>query len=332
MKSRLFGLFLVLQATMAWSGEPINLAAGNWPPFTSPDSGQQVATDLVSLALRKAGYDVSVESMEWHDAIAGVKASRYNGLVMTWRSTEREAFLLYSDPYIENRMLAVSLQSSGLSIASVADLADLRIAKGKDYAYGPELDQTRGKAVVYTNNEGESLLKLLDGEVDAIIIDDLSLRYRLRSLEPEQRGRLHVHAGQLAVLPSHLTLHKDYPKAAEIIAGFNKAISGMIADGTYNEVLKLPWIVTDTDDDGVSELITHGRGLDLTVPPQEGEYQLFESEPAIDMSPKRIYRVGNQQFDNWDDAKAAIIDQGQLRQGNRMIQENTYQIGVPLKN
>lgn len=332
MKNWLFSLLLCIVSVHAFAAEAtkIKLAAGNWPPFTSPSADEQVATDLVSLALRKAGYDVEVHAMEWHDAMEAVKAGEYDGFVMTWRTAEREAFLKYSDPYIENRMLAVSLMSRGFSINSLADLADKTIGKGEGYGYGEALDGLKGKGIVYSENEGESLNKLLAGDVDVIIIDDLSLRYRVRALTPEQQAQLHVHPAELAVLPSHMTLRKDMEGADEILAGFNKAISGMVADGTYNEVLKLPWIIADTDRDGVSEMVTHGRGLDLTVPPQEGEYQLFKEEPAVDFANRRVYRVGNQQFDNWDDARKAIIDQGQTREGDRMIQENTYQIGVPL--
>ena len=116
------------------------------------------------------------------------------------------------------------------------------------------------------------------------------------------------------------------------MAAFNRAIDTMVADGSYNEVLGVPWVVADTNKDGVGEYIPGRQALDLSAPPVDNHYQVFQPDPGLQLSTRRVYHVNGQQYDNWGDAKQAIIDDVQTQPGNRMIQDNRYQIGVPLKN
>ena len=103
-----------------------------------------------------------------------------------------------------------------------------------------------------------------------------------------------------------------------------------MADGSYNRILDLPWLVVDHDGDGVAEWVPDAARVDTGAPPADGHYQLTSPEPAFDFSQRRLYRVDGRQYDNWEDAKRAIIDESQTAPSDRMIQENRYEIGVPL--
>lgn len=329
MKYRVLALCLLLQAGFAWSSDDLQLATSEWPPFTGADSERHIAEDLVELALRKGGADFTVTVRPWNEALQGAKSGQYDGLVAAWHSAEREKTLRYSKPILENRILAVTLDARDLNIAAIADLQGKTVGKITGYTYGSELDAAATGKTVLLRDDRSAMAQLLNGAVDVVLVDDLSLRYLLREMPPEQQQRFRPHK-TLAVLNLHFVVSRQRADAEAIVSSFNRAIDDMVADGSYNEVLDLPWLVVDTDQDGVHEYIPGSQGLDLSAPPGDNHYQVFQSESQLDLSPRRVYRVGDQQYDNWQDAREAIIDESQTQPGDRMIQDNRYQIGVPL--
>lgn len=331
MKLKVLLLCLCLQPLLAWSSDTLRLATSEWPPFTGEASERKIAEDLVKLALTKAGWDIDISLKPWSEALHGAEDGDFDGLVVAWHAAEREQKLLFSEPILENRILAVTVESAGSTVSAIGELRDLRVGKISGYTYGEQLDDAVVAKTVLSPDDRQALQRLLKGDTDVLLIDDLSLRYLLPELPPEQRASLQ--SGKiLAVLSLHFALGKHRGDADTIIARFNQEISNMIADGTYSEVLGVPWLVADTDNDGVSEYIPGRQALDLSAPPADGHYEVFQPEPSLDMSPRRVYHVGGQQYDNWSDAKQAIIDEVQTEPSNRMIQDNRYQIGVPLKN
>lgn len=329
MKHLVCCLCLMLSSALVWGGEPLRLATSEWPPFTGQGSERRIAEDLVELALRNINTDFTVSQLPWSDALGGAESGSYDGLIVAWHTAERDKFLLFSRPILENRILAVSLDSAKFNVASIADLAGRRVGKIAGYTYGAKLDSATADNATLYKDDREAVQQLLAAEIDLILIDDLALRYLASELPEGQQAQLKSH-DTLVILDLHFVLSRELAGAESILAAFNSAIDTMVADGSYNQVLGLHWLIADTDRDGVEEYIVGPQALDLNLPPGDGQYQVFEQEAPVKTSGRRVYRVGNQQYDNWEDARGAIIDEAQQPPGNRMIQENRYQIGVPL--
>lgn len=330
MRCRVFLLCALLQPWLALAADELRLATSEWPPFTGKTSERHIAEDLVELALAQVGVDFTIAIEPWDVALAGVQDGRYDGLVAAWYSPGRARSLKYSKPILENRILPVTLEGSDPGVVSIADLAGKAVGLVAGYTYGEELDGAKKAGVVEYKNEKLALQHLLTGEVDVVLVDDLSLRYLLRDMTHEQMARFRPQR-ILAVLELHFVLNKTLANASAIISSFNRAIDTMVADGTYNRVLELSWVLADTDNDGIQEYIAHGeQATGLSPPHGDDHYQVYQDESQLDLSPRRVYRVGGQQYDSWDDAKEAIIDDYQTEPSDRMIQDNRYQIGVPL--
>ena len=324
---RLLIFCLCLQALPLLAEDSLHLAADDWPPFTGRASERRIAEDLVTVALRKSGHPVRVSLVPWDKALAGAESGQFDGLVAAWSTPARRKTLLFSKVILQNRIHAISLRERGFDIRTLADLRGKTVGKVAGYAYGESLDNIPVARTVLSGDDREAVSRLLAREVDLVLIDDLSLRYLLEELPVAQRSKIHAHA-QLAVLDLHFTLSRKRPDAATLMSAFNQAIREMMSDGTYNELLGLSWLLVDAD--GVQEFVAGSHGLDLTVPPDESSYAPVQPEKSYDFSTRTIYRVGGRQYDNWEDAKGAIIDDSQTRPTNRMIQENRYEIGVPL--
>ncbi|MCY4597979.1 MAG: transporter substrate-binding domain-containing protein [Bryobacterales bacterium] len=72
----------------------------------------------------------------------------FSGSAAFWKDTERERVLLYSQPYLENRLILVGRQGSDVSANSLADLAGKRIALVAGYAYGRRSRRGRDRSLL----------------------------------------------------------------------------------------------------------------------------------------------------------------------------------------
>ena len=90
----------------------LRLASDRWPPFTGEAGTQRVAIELVHTALDHAG----------------IRNATYDGSSAMWRSEKREQDLLFSEPYLENRLVLVGRKGSDVTAARMSDLAGKRVA------------------------------------------------------------------------------------------------------------------------------------------------------------------------------------------------------------
>ena len=186
-------------------------------------------------------------------------SGEFDGSAALWKDSERESVLIYSQPYLENRLILVGRQGSDVSAALLADLAGKRIALVAGYAYGEAVETTDGPIIVGSNSEENSVAKLLKGNVDYTLMDDLVIQYLISNHAEFARTRLAFGSAPLLIRSLHLAVRRSLPDAESIISRFNAAILGMIADRSYHRLLHLDWIRADVDGDGLREYVPPRR-------------------------------------------------------------------------
>jgi polar amino acid transport system substrate-binding protein len=250
------------------SGVQLHLASSVWAPFTDVDGKPHVALDVVHEALHRSNVGFDTKILDFADAIEGIREARFDGSEALWKTAEREKFLLYSDAYLENRLVLLARVGTDVSAKKLADLAGKKVGLVRSYAYGPEVDGVSGVDFARNADEPTNLKALLKGELDYILVDELVV-HRLFA-DQKEKAELLLTAGQTPILIRglHFGLRKDLPGAAEIIASFNQAILALARDGTYNHLLGVNWIAADTDQDGNPELVAHGKQVGAAPPAQ----------------------------------------------------------------
>ena len=214
------------------------------------------------------------------------------------KDTERERALIYSQPYLENRLILVGRQGSDVSATTLADLAGKRIALVAGYAYGEAVETTAGPIFVDSHSPEDSVARLLNGEADYTLMDDLVIQHLIRNHADEARTRLAFGSTPLLIRSLHLAVRRSLPDAESIISGFNDELVGMIVDGSYHNHLGLHWIRADVDGDGLSEYVPHD---DRTSPrPPEDSYVLFATgSPIIESSGTRRFYFDGNVYEGW---------------------------------
>ena len=282
----------------AAEGRQLHFVSTAWSPFTNVLGQPRFALDLVGKALDRIG--ISAETVIVDDAglTHSLLSGEFDGSAALWKDAERERALIYSKPYLENRLILVGRRGSDVSATSLADIADKRTALVAGYAYGEAVETNNGPIFVDANSKEDSIAKLLNGEVDYALIDDLVVRYLIGSHGEEARARLAFGSTPLVTRSLHLAVHRSIPDAESIISRFNAELLGMIIDGSYHSSLHLHWILADVDGDARKEYVPHGNRAGLRPPGRS--YELFTTgSPATKPSAARHFYFGGDIYEDW---------------------------------
>ena len=217
----------------AAQGRQLHLVSTAWSPFTNAPEQPRFALDLVSVALERVGIIAETVIVDDGSLTPSLLSGQFDGSAALWRDTERERALIYSQPYLENRLILVGRQGSDVSATSLADLAGKRIALVSGYAYGKVVETTDGPIFVDSNSEEDSLARLLDGGADYTLMDDIVIQYLITNHGEEARTRLAFGSTPLLTRSLHFAGRQSLPDAESIISRFTAELRGMIADRSY---------------------------------------------------------------------------------------------------
>ena len=275
----------------------LRLVSTAWPPFTNEPGQARFALDLVEAALGRIGLSSSttiVEAARYTSSLL----NDFDGSGAAWRDAERERGLLFSQPYLENRLILVGRAGADVSPATLGELKGKRIAIVEGYSYGEAIDGA-GPTFVRSRGEEDSLALLLGSGVDYTLMDDLVVQYIVDNYAKEAQTRLALGSTPLVRRPLYFAIRRTRPDAESIINRFNAQLRGMIADRTYHQLLHVSWIEADIDSDGRAEYVPYSD----RPGPQEPQraYALFSSEqpkPQSGEGQKRFY-VGGNIYTDW---------------------------------
>ena len=288
-------VILLAAASIATSAQTttLRLVSTAWAPFTNESGQARFALDLVEAALGRFGVSAKTTIVEPAKFTAALLSNEFDGSAAAWKDAERERGLVFSQPYLENRLILVGRSGDTVSTSSLADLKGKRIAIVEGYAYGDAIE-TSGAAFVRSRSEEDSLALLLSNKADYALMDDLVVQYIVNNYPKEAKTRLSLGTTPLVTRPLYFAVRRSRPDAEAIVSRFNAQLRGMIADRTYHRLLHVSWIRADVDGDGVAEFVPQNDRAGTAAP--ERAYNLFTTDKRattkIDPTP-RFYIGGN---------------------------------------
>jgi polar amino acid transport system substrate-binding protein len=275
----------------------LRLVSTAWPPFTNETGQPRFALDLVEAALGRIGVSANTTIVEAAQFTPALLNPEFDGSAAAWKDAERERVLLFSQPYLENRLILVGRRGDDVSAATLADLKGKRIAIVEGYSYGDAIDNA-GPTFVRSRGEEDSLTQLLGGGVNYALMDELVVQYIVENYANEARTRLQLGSTTLVTRQLYLAVRRARPDAESIIDRFNAQLRGMIADRTYHRLLHVAWLRADIDGDGLAEYVPHNDRPGPFAP--QRAYSLFSTEQAT--SPSRTqpgFYVGGNIYRDW---------------------------------
>ena len=299
-------LFLVLVALAGGSlmvsaqTTQLRLVSTAWSPFTNEPGQPRFALDLVEAGLGRIGVKTTTTIVDAAQFTTALLGGKFDGSAAAWKDPEREKTLLFSQPYLENRLILVARRGGDVSATTFADLPGKRIAIVEGYSYGDAIEQS-GPVFVRSKSEEDSLKLLLDSKVDYTLMEELVVQYIVRNYAEEARTRLQIGSTPLLRRQLYLAISRTVLDAQSIIDKFNAQLRGMISDHTYHRLLHLDWVLADVDGDGRAEYVPQSDRMGATEPKRA--YSLIFTEPSLAPKPEPKvegrFLLGGSIYDGW---------------------------------
>lgn len=275
----------------------LRLVSTAWPPFTNEVGQPRFALDLVEAAFTRTGVSSKTTIVTAPAFTSALLSGPFDGSAAAWKDLERERALLFSQPYLENRLILVGRRGEDVSATTMGALNGKRIAIVEGYSYGDAI-AVAGPTFVRTQREEESLSQLLGGAVDYTLMDELVVKYITSNYPKESQARLQIGTIPLITRPLYLAVRRTLPDAQFIVDGFNAQILTMMVDGTYHRLLHLDWIRSDVDGDGIAEYVSRSNRVG-SAPPQKAYAISSSSETAKPDDGKSKFYVGGNMYSDW---------------------------------
>jgi polar amino acid transport system substrate-binding protein len=275
----------------------LKLGSDPWPPYTDTAPRPRVAIELVHTALERSGVRAATTIQDdFGEITRQIEAGELDGSAAIWKSPEREAYLRYSRPYFENRLVLVAGRGTNVVGVGLYGLTGKKIGIVAGYEYGPAVLTARGPVFVEGPSDLANLKALIDRRLDYALVDEL-LAYHLLQRE-DRAGRL-LRVGNKAIVRHslHFAVRKSHPGAELIVERFDRAIRQMMADGSFNRLLQLDAIEVDFDGDGRREVVFAGGSVGTRPPTRT--FSLLDGGSSGGAGTR--YHVDGRTYESWDD-------------------------------
>jgi len=289
------GLCAISSQAQTPAVKTLRLASTPWSPFTNEPGKARFALDLVHAALQRAGIAASTTIVEEGKLSPALLKGEYDGSAALWKDAEREKTLLYSQPYLENRLILVGRKGSDVSATQLSALKGKRVALVETYAYGDTVRDSPGPVYVKSTSEEDSLQKVISNDAAYTLVDELVVEYIRKNYPDQAKAYLAFGSKPLLVRTLHFAVRKDLPDAALIIDKFNSELRGLVADRTYNRLLQLDWIQADVAGNG--QMVNIPSSDQAGVTPPDHTYKLYTDESSSGSATG--FYVGGKVYQNW---------------------------------
>jgi polar amino acid transport system substrate-binding protein len=276
---------------------PLKLVSTAWPPFTNASGQPRFALDLVEAALGRIHVASKTTIVSAEQFTPSLLSGLFDGSAAAWKDPERERALIFSQPYLENRLVLVGRRGADVSAKTLGDLTGKRIAIVEGYSYGDTIDLS-GPAWKRSRSEEDSLTQLLKSEVDYTLMDELVVDYIVSNYPKQSGAKLQIGSTPLLTRELYFAVSRSRPDAQAIVDGFNAQLRGMVADRTYHRLLHVEWIRADVDGDGVPEYVPLNDRPGPAAPTHA--YTLFSTQPSPSETPvKPGFYIGGNIYGDW---------------------------------
>lgn len=236
---RACSLIVLLLLTQSAAAEKLRLVADAWPPFTDATLvNGGLATDIVSTALARAGYASDFEQVPWARALLGVGEGRYDVLVNAWYTDNRTKLGQFSGEYLLNRVRFLKRKDAPIEFSNLQQLHTYPIAVVRGYAYSPAFDEDVSLQKVPVHNFAMAVRMVAADRVKLTLEDEYVARYYLARESSKVRNSVEFLPKPLSENSLHILVSLKNPRHQQIVAGFDREIAEMKADGSYERLMK----------------------------------------------------------------------------------------------
>ncbi|PHR73968.1 MAG: hypothetical protein COA66_02625 [Arcobacter sp.] len=163
----------------------LNIGIEEWKPVlytTDADKMGGLAGEILELIFKKASLKIKLVNNNWNNLLNDFKDKKIDILPVVYYVKERESFGLYSDSYLSIQDY-IYVKEENKDVSSFEDLKGKKIALVKGYASVYFIkEKFPAINIIETTSVEESILKLINNEVDAIFESQIVVEHKLNEL------------------------------------------------------------------------------------------------------------------------------------------------------
>lgn len=231
---------LAALANPAWSLAPIALASTEFPPYAGESLvGGGFLTRAIAMAFERSGYAAQTRFYPWNRALQLTQTGKVDGISAIWRTAEREQWLAFSDPIVNNELGFYALAERGTLLLKLSDIKAQKLTVGVVRGYAlpkalldlkPQLEEAL--------NDAAGLRMLAARRMDLMLIDRAVAHHILAGAVLGPQPSLAWQGIVLEAMPLHMALRRDSPRQVQQLAAFNAGLAAITADGSLAKLKK----------------------------------------------------------------------------------------------
>lgn len=208
----------------------VNLTSLEWPPYTGKALLDQGKSSLTAReAFRRAGLPLNLHFMPWSRAIEwGLQSRHYDGYFPEYDSPAIRSRCYLSAPLGFSPLQLAAREGAAIHWQRETDLSRYTLGVVKDYINTLTLDsriQNGKQPAKVAEDDQQNLLQLLEGQVEAAVIDAEVFEY-LRNHDREllaRRDELQLLRPPLEIKTLHICFQRT-ERGKRLMDRFNRAI------------------------------------------------------------------------------------------------------------
>lgn len=237
-KSALLLISIGLLASASIQAQTVNLVGNKVATYI--DEHEELAArqmDLVTAALSE-DWQANIEATTQAWSGSGLRSGKFSGYIDHYSLNDREDKYIYSKPYMQVHLHAVSRYQRAENIVRLEQLYRERVGIENRFA---NTDQLRGERdVLWARSPAffDNIEQLAEDRVDFLLIDKAMADEMNLLLKSVGETPIYVSKVPLIQVNISLAMNRNYKDAKAIINDFDKGIERLKASGEYLELLK----------------------------------------------------------------------------------------------
>ncbi|WP_419810205.1 substrate-binding periplasmic protein [Bacterioplanoides sp.] len=208
------------------------LATSEGPPYMIREPVGGLDIETVMSALEQQGYQVQVQFMSLHRAMAELQMKRVDVIVPSFAPNQEDLYT--GDPHILYHPTLFSLKNNPVSLTSINDLKRYRLAtfQGATGYFGPQFIAASQQAPDYYEHRDMSRLVdlLMNKRTDLVLLDRRIFHYFYQQSEFQTEFDEHHH------IFSHVPAMPVFNNS-DIRDDYNKGLNTIKSNGVYKAVI-----------------------------------------------------------------------------------------------
>ena len=237
------GIFWIV-FTQNLFAKPLELVTLQYPPYEYNENGEirGIAVDIVKEVFKRMGQPISIKLYPWARALQMVKTGRADAIFTAFKNPEREKFAIYSNEVLILQTVSLfTLKHKNFILdENLSNITNYKTGIVHKVSYGKIFDaaikdKRINKTIKFYTGE-LNFKRLLTGDLDFTVSNTYGGIYILNN--NSVIDKVTILSPPIEEIPSHIAFSKKR-NLLEVRDKFDKILSGMKTDGTYNKITKL---------------------------------------------------------------------------------------------